>query len=141
MNIDIVILPRPTRRSDFQTRELVKRSLDSSEAKTVENIIRDKFSILSPRNYNWWEWNPSYHFSSNIWRNLLDPLALADKDYVYSLVRQDGKLISREPVNISGRDKSKQNRAEDYKADFKTISKVRNFVSKYYKEPDSNQGF
>ena len=68
-------------------------------------------------------------------------MALADKDYVHSLVRQDRKLISREPVNISGRDKSKQNRAEDYKADFKTISKVRNFVSKYYKEPDSNQGF
>ena len=70
----------------------------------------------------------------------MEPLSLAEKEHVHNLVKQDRKLISTEPINISSLNKPKQNKTEDYKADFQTISKVRNFVSKYYKDSDSNQG-
>ena len=70
----------------------------------------------------------------------MEPLSLAEREHVHNLVKQDRKLMSTEPINIPSPNKSKQNRTEDYKSDFQTISKVRNFVSKYYKDSDSNQG-
>ena len=69
----------------------------------------------------------------------MDPLPLADIENVHNLVNQDRKLTFNEPFNIKN-EKSKQKKVEDNKADFQTLSKVRNFVNKYYKDCDSNQG-
>ena len=69
----------------------------------------------------------------------MDPLPLADIENVHNLVNQDRKLTFNEPFNIQN-EKSKQKKVEDNKADFQTLSKVRNFVNKYYKDCDSNQG-
>ena len=65
----------------------------------------------------------------------MEPLALAEKESIHNQVKQDRKVkINQEfPIALN---KSKQNQA-----DFQTLSKVRNFVSKYYKDCDSpNQG-
>ena len=67
----------------------------------------------------------------------MDPLPLADIDNVHILVTQERKRTSNENML---NEKSKQKKVEDNKADFQTLSKVRNFVSKYYKYCDSNQG-
>lgn len=67
----------------------------------------------------------------------MDPLPLADIDNVHNLVTQERKRTSNENML---NEKSKQKKVEDNKADFQTLSKVRNFVSKYYKYCDSNQG-
>ena len=64
----------------------------------------------------------------------MDPLPLAEKESIHNLVKQDRKLKSDEEFTVT-LNKSKQNQS-----DFQTISKVRNFVSKYYKDCDSNQG-
>ena len=64
----------------------------------------------------------------------MEPLPLAEKESIHNLVKQDRKLKSNEEFTVAP-NKSKQNQA-----DFQTISKVRNFVSKYYKDSDSNQG-
>lgn len=64
----------------------------------------------------------------------MDPLPLAEKESIHNLVKQDRKLKSDEEFTVT-LTKSKQNQS-----DFQTISKVRNFVSKYYKDCDSNQG-
>lgn len=64
----------------------------------------------------------------------MDPLPLAEKENIHNLVKQDRKLKSDEEFTVT-LTKSKQNQS-----DFQTISKVRNFVSKYYKDCDSNQG-
>jgi len=64
----------------------------------------------------------------------MDPLPLAEKENIHNLVKQDRKLKSDEEFTVT-LTKSKQNQS-----DFQTISKVRHFVSKYYKDCDSNQG-
>ena len=64
----------------------------------------------------------------------MEPLPLAEKESIHNLVKQDRTLKSNEEFSVS-LNKSKQNQA-----DFQTLSKVRNFVSKYYKDCDSNQG-
>ena len=56
----------------------------------------------------------------------MDPLPLAEKESIHNLVKQDRKLKSDEEFTVT-LTKSKQNQS-----DFQTISKVRNFVSKYY---------
>ena len=64
----------------------------------------------------------------------MEPLPLAEKESIHNIVKQDRELKSNEEFTVA-LNKSKQNQA-----DFQTISKVRNFVSKYYKDSDSNQG-
>ena len=64
----------------------------------------------------------------------MEPLPLAEKESIHNIVKQDRELKSNEEFTVA-LNKSKQNQA-----DFQTISKVRNFVSKYYKDCDSNQG-
>ena len=64
----------------------------------------------------------------------MEPLPLAEKESVHNLVKQDRELKSNEEFTVA-LNKSKQNQS-----DFQTLSKVRNFVSKYYKDSDSNQG-
>ena len=65
----------------------------------------------------------------------MEPLALAEKESIHNLVKQDKILKSNEEFAVDALNKSKQNQS-----DFQTLSKVRNFVSKYYKYSDSNQG-
>ena len=65
----------------------------------------------------------------------MDPLPLADKESVHNLVRQD-----RNNTSQNYHDNSKHRKIHDNKTDFQTLSKVRNFVSKYYKDCDTNLG-
>ena len=65
----------------------------------------------------------------------MEPLGLAEKESIHNLVKQDKILKSNEEFAVDALNKSKQNQS-----DFQTLSKVRNFVSKYYKDSDYNQG-
>ena len=65
----------------------------------------------------------------------MDPLPLAEKESVHNLVRQD-----RKSTYLSSSENSKHRKIQDDKTDFQTLSKVRNFVSKYYKDCDTNIG-
>ena len=64
----------------------------------------------------------------------MEPLPLAEKESIHNLVKQDKNLKSNEEFAVA------LNKSKQSQADFQTISKVRNFVSKYYKDSDSNQG-
>ena len=64
----------------------------------------------------------------------MEPLPLAEKESIHNQVKQDKKLKPNEEFAVA------LNKSKPSQADFQTICKVRNFVSKYYKDGDSNQG-
>ena len=54
--LDLISWARPTQRSEFQARELTRKHCSSVDVgSSVYDIISERFSIWSPKHYNWFE--------------------------------------------------------------------------------------
>jgi len=115
-------IERPTVREEYHAREMVVKHVsfhDSTRGSSVNDIISDRYSIRSPRHYNW---------------QLLDPLPLAEKEAVHNLVRQD-------KIEDFCSKKYKNSAREECYNDFLTAKRTCNFVNKYYKHKDQSRAF
>merc|ERR1712203_721365 len=107
---------RPTRRSEFASREAVRREIRRENVGVeMKQLLSTENSIYSPRNWSW---------------NVLEQHRLADKAEVAGRTRRfDCKLES----SSSSKQEVFLAKPHDGKKDFELNRKINNFVSKYYK--------
>ena len=144
-------LERPTVRQEILNRDLGARKLASaaevmrSAGGSVRDIIQERYSIRSPRHYNWSVITTSgsiIFVEYNVLnRELSDPLPIAELEKIHEIVRQD--KVRAQPVTVS--EPSLETKKTMHSKDssyFETTRKANEFVSKFYKsKTDKTRGF
>ena len=123
---------RPTVRAEFHTRDLGPRETRGAgqAGGRVTDIISERYSIRSPRHYNWSVEIrcPDQVIIMMLFRELFDPLPIAELEKIHEIVRQDKHLAG---PNIESSLVTRK--TLDNCVDFVTSRKANEFVSKYYK--------